>query len=138
MGVAATLPGHSAQPEPVPVSAVPASVPNVVIEQFCDEVQPRLEEIAKDFTDKLYGGLLHSLQDYLKDNATFNIGSAFDAARRETVTAYNALRAVEDSTTLQEAKSNAYAARKGYWSTAKAAEYRAEAQSVAPTGEQPA
>lgn len=119
----------SREPSPA-VSAVPASIPSAAIEEFCADLQQPLEGVIKKFCEQAYDTILADVQFYLGQNAAFNIGSKFDAQQRETVTAYKALRAVEEALTLQEAKANAYAARKGYWSEERAAEYRAQAMSA--------
>lgn len=105
-----------------------SSIPTALIEQFCQDVQGPIEGIVKKFCDQAYDTILGDVQFYLKENAAFNIGSQFDAQQREVVTAHKALRAVERAITLDEAKANAYAAFKGYWSEEKAAEYRAAAE----------
>lgn len=107
------------------------AIPNEAIEQFCADLQRPLEGIVKKFCEQAYETILGDVQFYLGENAVFNIGSKFDAQQRETVSAYKALAAVENATTLREAQANAYAARKGYWSEERAAEYRAESEALA-------
>ena len=103
-----------------------------IIEGVCKTMHPQLEGIVHQYCDEAYAAIMESVQDYLIENAQFNIGSKIDAERRATVTAYRALAAVENSRTIQEARANAYAARKGYWSEERADEYR-----VASTPETP-
>lgn len=108
------------------VSTLRASIPDATIEEFCDSLQKPLEAKVKKLTDELYCDLLYSVQDYLRENAVFNIRSAFEASQREAITALNALAAVERSATLEEAKANAHAALKGYWSKERSEEFRAQ------------
>jgi hypothetical protein len=110
--------------------ATKPEIPVEEIEAFCRDVQEPLKVAVRRFCDEAYEDILFSLQDYLFTNALFNIGARFDTLRREVSTAYLALQAVESAATLQEAKANAYAHRKGYWSEERAAEYRAEAETA--------
>lgn len=98
------------------------------IEGFCRELHPHLEGIVHQYCDEAYGAIMETVQDYLRDNAQFNIKSKFDTVRREYLTAAHALAAVESALTLNEARSNAYAFRKGYWSADRAAGYRLGAE----------
>ena len=103
------------------------SIPSAAIEQFCTDVQRPLEGIVKKFCEDAYETILGDVQFYLIENAVFNIGSRFDAQQREVVTAFKALRAVEEALTVEEARANAHAARMGYWSEDRATACRAQA-----------
>lgn len=106
------------------------TLPEGEIEQFCDELQGSLEGLVKKVVDDIYGEILYNVQDYLKSNATHNISSAFDAVERERINTYKCLGAILDSQTLGEAKNNARAALKGYWTPAKTEEYRNESKQL--------
>lgn len=121
--------GSGCQPSASAADASSQSgIPNAAIEQFCADLQSPLEGIVKKFCEQAYETILGDVQFYLGENAVFNIGSKFDAQQREVVTAYKALRAVEEATTLHEARQNAYAARKGSWTEGAAIAYRAEGE----------
>jgi isopropylmalate/homocitrate/citramalate synthase len=104
------------------------------ISAFVDTLLPTLSAKVNRFCADAYEAILCDVQEYLRDNAVFNIGSAFDASERDRVQAYKAHKAVLDATSLQEAKSNARAATLGYWSPDRAAEYHAEAVAAKARG----
>lgn len=100
------------------------AIPLAAVEAVCTAIQPAIDVLVRKFCDEAYDAILGNVQEYLRENAEWNIKSRFDAQQRSIILAYSALAAVEDSRDLQEAKANAYAARKGYWSRERAAEYR--------------
>lgn len=106
----------------------PPAFPTERIQAFCRELEPSLEAQVRRFCDAAYEEIMVSVQEYLADNEDFNIKSRFDAQQQAVIDGYNALAAVESALDMQEAKANAYAARKGYWTAKLSAEYRAEAE----------
>jgi hypothetical protein len=98
------------------------------VEPFVQELHPHLEAIVHKYCDEAYGAIMDNVQDYLLENATSNIKARFDAQHRELISALRTIDAIYDAIDFQEAKDHAYAARKGYWSPEKAAQYRSFAE----------
>ena len=48
-----------------------------------DAIRPVVEREMKEAANQLYGATLEAVQDYLSDNASFNIRSRLDAAERD-------------------------------------------------------
>lgn len=110
------------------------------IEGFCRELHPHLEGIVHKYCDEAYGAIMENVQDYLRDNAVFNINSKFNTQHRAYLNAVHCIAAIESALTLNEAKANGYAFRKGYWTpeyAAKAHEEAAEQLARAREGNQP-
>ena len=61
-----------------------------------DSFQPLIRKAAEDF----YCKVLEDCQDYLKDNAEFNIGSTIDTLRRENASLREATRQAEEQIKL--------------------------------------
>lgn len=53
------------------------------------EIERKLRPVIQKLADELYDRLLFTAQDYLVDNALFNIGETIDSARRETQSRLN-------------------------------------------------
>lgn len=53
------------------------------IEAVCKSLHPKLEAIVHQYCDEAYAAIMESTQDYLCDNAQFNIASKLETANRE-------------------------------------------------------
>lgn len=119
-------PGSQAPPGAATASPPSVSIPNAVIEEFCNRVQPQIEEAVKRFCVDAYEAILSDVQYYLRENAVFNINSAFDAVVRDGHTAHQALAMIHTAKTWDEVKEHAAAAVGRYWSPERGAAIRAQ------------
>ena len=60
-----------------------------------DAIRPVVEREMKEAANQLYGATLEAVQDYLSDNASFNIRSRLDAAERDRRTQWERAEAAE-------------------------------------------
>lgn len=58
-----------------------------VASDVTDAIEKAVQPLIKKAVDDIYGGLLNTTQDYLKDNLAFNIASRIDVAEREASSA---------------------------------------------------
>lgn len=65
--------------------------------------QPHAEKLSRRFADRLYEDFLGSVQDYLSENATFNIGQRLASAERERRSQWERAQALEKRVLTLEA-----------------------------------
>ena len=58
-----------------------------VADDVTSAIEKAIQPLVKKAVDDIYGGLLDTTQDYLKDNLAFNIASRIDCAEREAASA---------------------------------------------------
>jgi hypothetical protein len=65
-----------------------------------DAIRPVVEREMKEAANQLYGATLEAVQDYLSDNASFNIRSRLDAAERERRTQWERAEALSSANAI--------------------------------------
>jgi hypothetical protein len=66
-------------------------------DEICSATAQAAPKMLRRVADDLYEGLLHDVQDYLRENVAFNLSSELARAQRETAEARDALRSVAEA-----------------------------------------
>lgn len=105
------------------------------IDKLVSDIHSPLEALVHSFTDEAYRAIMETVQDYLRDNAEYNVRQSVDAANQRAQYFHSALKAILDyrapvhiedadhraRMASSERHAIAYAAINGHWSPTKAA-----------------